>query len=69
MSLASGDKARAGGCTIFWVLVSSCYWDNLPLAEYQAALPPSQPLERLPTAKAKETMTQLVKQLANHLQG
>jgi hypothetical protein len=57
-------KARqARGLELLWVLVSDCYWKKTPLANIQAAINTSKPLDSLSTPQQNTAWRILIEQI------
>ena len=61
-------EAEAGGVKILWVLIRDCLYRETPLAQYQAVLPPDQPVAKM-RAPERDTawrkVCEAIKQAAN----
>jgi hypothetical protein len=57
------DAAKNRGCLIFWIAVSSSTFEDSPLAKFQAAIPPSAPLDLMSDAEQSKVLTDIYRKM------
>jgi hypothetical protein len=57
------DAAKNRGCLILWIAVSSSTFEDSPLAKFQAAIPPSAPLDLMSDAEQSKVLTDIYRKM------
>ena len=57
------DAAKNRGCLIFWVQVSSTTFEDSPLAKFQGAIPPNQPLDLMSDAEQSKVLVDIYRKM------
>ena len=58
------EAAKKRGLRIFWIPVSATYYEQTPLAEYQAVHNPDRPLDTLDPPKRRQSLVKIAKEIA-----
>lgn len=57
------QAAKCGGLKILWVPLSSCAYEQTPIAEYQAVIDPARPLDMLTPAEQNQKLVDICKKI------
>jgi hypothetical protein len=55
--------AQHGELRLLWILVRACLWEHTPLARYQAALDPKQPLSAMSPSNQDAAIVEICRQI------
>ena len=62
------EKAHTEGMKIIWIPIGHCSWLETPIADFQAAIDPSKPLEALSRTKREEALVEVSKAIKDALE-
>jgi TIR domain len=57
------EAAKNRGCLIFWIAVSSTTFEDSPLAKFQGAIPPSEPLDLMSEPEQSKVLTDIYRKM------